>query len=67
MAKTREVTFTFQYEFKKSYLVKKKLLNKQFFIPKEMVISEDRLFVSSSVRRIVLELPEWYCKRELKL
>lgn len=69
------VTFNFKKELEKSIKVQKKTkkLNETFFIPKSIIINQNRYEQEKSVwkdvkytrERIALELPKWYCDKEL--
>lgn len=65
------ITFTYKGESKKSITVwkKTKLINKVFFIPKSIIISSSTYLQEKqhgyTRERITIELPEWYCKKEL--
>lgn len=69
------VTFNFKRDLEKSIMVQKrtKKMNKIFFIPKSIIISEERYMqekslwkdVTYTMERISLELPSWFVKKEL--
>ena len=72
---TYTIVFNFKKDFEKSIMVQKKTkkMNKIFFIPKSIILSEKRYNqtknlwkdVSYTRERISLELPAWYCSKEL--
>ncbi len=69
------VTFNFKKELDKSIMVQKKTkkINKIFFVPKSIIINESKYKQEKSLwkdvkysrERIALELPKWYCDKEL--
>ena len=73
--KTYVVTFNYKEEREKSIMVQKKTkkMNCIFFIPKSIIVNKEiyeqkkNLWkdVSYTRTRIALELPKWYCQKEL--
>ncbi len=69
------VTFNFKKDLEKSIMVhkKSKKIDEIFFIPKSIIINEERYEQNKSLwkdvkytrNRITLELPGWYCENEL--
>ena len=69
------ITFNFKKDLEKSVMVQKKTkkINKVFFIPKSIIIKIERFEQEKSLwkgveytnDRVLLELPNWYCKKEL--
>jgi hypothetical protein len=69
------VTFNFVKDLEKSIMVQKKTkkINKMYFIPKSIILNQERYEqkknlwkdVSYTRERIAIELPKWYCKKEL--
>lgn len=70
------VTFNFKKELDKSIMVHKKTkkMDKIFFVPKSVIINQNQYEQEKSLwkdvkytrNRIALELPKWYCEKELK-
>jgi len=73
--KTHSIVFNFKRETEKSIMVQKKTktINKFFFIPKSIILNQSQYTKKNSlakdlsyeIERICLELPNWYCKKEL--
>ena len=69
------VTFNFKKDLDKSIKVhkKSKTIDKFFFIPKSIIVSQERYLQNKSLwkdvkytrERICITLPKWYCKKEL--
>jgi hypothetical protein len=68
------VTFNFIKDLEKSIMVRKKTkkISKLFFVPKSIIIAEHRYEASKSFfgdsyqqKRIAIELPNWYCEKQL--
>tara|TARA_R110002012_G_C11466330_1_gene593452 strand:+ start:527 stop:763 length:237 start_codon:yes stop_codon:yes gene_type:complete len=69
------VTFNFKKDLDKSIKVhkKSKTIDKVFFIPKSIIISQEIYSQDKSLykdvkyarERICLVLPKWYCRKEL--
>lgn len=70
-----KVTFNFKKELDKSIMVHKKTkkISKMFFIPKSIIMDREEYQVDRNLwkdvtytlDRITLELPRWYCEKEL--
>ena len=75
MKDSYSIVFNFIEDKEKCILVKKKTkkINKVFFVPKSIILSEHRYTqdktlwkdVPYEVQRIKLLLPKWYCDKEL--
>jgi len=69
------VTFNFKKDLEKCIMVQKKTkkLNKIFFIPKSIILNEERYEQEKNLwkdvkytrERIALELPKWFVRKEL--
>lgn len=69
------VTFNFKKDLEKSIMVHKKTkkINQVYFIPKSIILNRSEYQVERNLwkdvkytlNRITLELPKWYCKKEL--
>ena len=69
------VTFNFKKDLEKCIMVQKKTkkINKVFFIPKSIILSEERYEQEKNLwkdvkytrERIALKLPKWYVSKEL--
>ena len=71
-----DVTFNFKKDLDKSIQVhkKSKTIDKVFFIPRSIIINQERYLQEKSLgkdakytrERICITLPKWYCKKELQ-
>jgi hypothetical protein len=69
------VTFNFKRDLDKCIMVQKKTkkISKMFFIPKSIILGQERYIQEKSlwkdvkykVERISLLLPRWFCEKEL--